>query len=295
MERICMYKRILVTGAAGQVGKALVQRHASLQGAAFFFTDKANLDITDADAVDTFVSENAIDMIVNCAAYTAVDKAEEERESAFAVNRDAVSYLAAAAKKYTAAMIHISTDYVFDGMAHRPLRETDRVNPQGIYGISKREGEEAIMQIAPEPAAIIRTSWVYDEQGHNFVNTILRLGKERETLSVVSDQIGTPTYAGDLAETILEMIKRPDMAEDGVEIYHYSNEGVCSWYDFAHAVFELSGIGCKVLPIPTEAYPTPAKRPAYSVLDKRKIKERYDIEVPHWRDSLKRSLKMRGA
>ena len=290
LVKICMHKRILVTGANGQVGKSLFRLHRVYSDAKFFFTDRNTLDITDRNAIEAFIDQKNIDMIINCAAYTAVDRAEEESEKAFAVNRDAVKHLAKVVKKYGAGLIHISTDYVFDGTAHTPLRETDHTNPQGVYAVSKKAGEQAILEISPQNTAIIRTSWVYDRESDNFVNTMLRLGKERASLNVVSDQVGTPTYAPDLAQAILEMIKKSDVVHKGVEIYHYSNEGVCSWYDFAHAIFEISEVTCQVLPIPTEAYPTPAKRPAYSVMDKRKIKKDYGFEIPHWRDSLRTCL-----
>ena len=285
-----MPKTVLVTGANGQVGgelrRLIEQKHLPDR---FLFTDKESLDITDQKAVERFITQNGVTHIVNCAAYTDVDGAEENEEAAFAVNRDGVKNLAEAAKAHDIRLIHISTDYVFDGTGHTPLKEDDTVNPQGVYARSKHAGEEAILQIAPKGALIIRTSWIYSALGHNFVKTMLRLAKERDTINVVDDQIGTPTYAADLAEAILQVLQS-DRFPEGVEIYHFSNEGNCSWYDFAQAVFELSGTKCRVNPIPTSAYPTPAKRPAYSVLSKEKIKRDYNLTIPYWREALKRCL-----
>jgi len=284
-----MAKRVLVTGANGQVGseiRAHVTAYREETEHQYFFTDRVELDITDREAVEAFVLQHGIDTIINCAAYTAVDKAEEEHALAYRINRDAAEGLAKIAKTTGAWLIHISTDYVFDGTAYRPLKETDPVNPQGVYGRSKLEGEDAIRRIAPEGALIIRTSWVYSSVGQNFVKTMLRLGSEREKIGVVYDQIGTPTYAADLAEAILSIMER-GRRKEGVDTLHYSNEGVCSWYDFAKSIFELRQLGCTIDPIATEAYPTPAKRPPYSVLDKSKIKEKYGIAIPYWRDSLK--------
>jgi dTDP-4-dehydrorhamnose reductase len=288
-----MHKRILVTGAKGQVGseiRILAESGAYDDDRQFFFTNRESLDITDRKALETFIVEHGIDTVINCAAYTAVDKAEEDATSAYSINRDAVTYLAEIARQRGLRLIHISTDYVFDGMHHKPLKEDDPTSPQGIYARSKYEGEEAIFEIAPAGAIIIRTSWVYNGEGQNFVNTMLRLGKERDTLNVVSDQVGTPTYAKDLARVIMCILDQKEKPKKHVSLYHYSNEGVCSWYDFAKAIFEMEDIVCDVNPIPTEAYPTPAKRPAYSVLDKTKIKQTYGLKIPYWRDALKECL-----
>jgi len=287
-----MPKTILVTGANGQVGREF-QRLA--QGATeeemhFYFTDKESLDITDKQAIASFVEKNPIDVIVNCAAYTAVDKAETEKALADKINHQAVAHLAQIAKEKQIQLVHISTDYVFDGTAHRPLHEQDKTNPQGIYAKSKHAGEEAILQCNPKGSIIIRTSWVYNHDSHNFLNTMLKLGKERESIHVVSDQIGTPTYARDLASDIMKILKKEADFTRDTQIYHYSNEGSCSWYDFAQAIFELTDMDCKVVPIATEAYPTPAKRPAYSVLNKDKIKKEYGLDIPYWRDALKACL-----
>jgi len=289
-----MHKQILVTGANGQVGRefqSLVSNNA-YEGMQFHFTDRDTLDITDKKSLEAYLEKYHIDTIVNCAAYTAVDKAEEEEELAYKVNRDAVRYMAELAKEKGISFIHISTDYVFDGKSHTPFKEDDGPNPQGIYARSKLAGEEAIIKTVPHGAMIIRTSWVYSSNGQNFVNTMLRLGTQRDTLNVVCDQIGTPTYARDLARAILTILSEQKVPHEGVEIYHYSNEGNCSWYDFAQAIFEIAEVDCKVSPVPTEAYPTPAKRPAYSVLNKEKIKESFHLDIPYWRDSLKSCLSL---
>jgi len=287
---------VLVTGANGQLGseiEALV-RHASptTQNSTFFFTDKDALDITDKDAVGSFCRDNAIDVIINCAAYTAVDRAEEEAAAADRINHLAVRHLAEIAKAQNIRLFHISTDYVFDGKNHRPYVETDPVNPQSVYGRTKLDGEKAIRRVAPPGAVIVRTSWVYSTYGNNFVKTMLRLGKERDELGVIFDQIGSPTYAHDLAKALLQIIQHSTFnTQHAVMIYHYSNEGVVSWYDFAKAVFELSKIDCRVRPIETEEYPTPAKRPHYSLLNKSKIKKEYNIDIPYWKNSLENMLK----
>lgn len=288
-----MFKNILVTGANGQLGQeisTLVQNDEHiLTEVNFFFTDRDTLDITHKQALDTFVSANNITTIINCAAYTAVDKAETDEVAADFVNRVAVENLAQISKDKNLQFIHVSTDYVFDGESYAPLDENAPTNPQGVYASTKLAGEEALMGINPDGAIIIRTSWVYSSFGQNFVHTMMRLGKERDMLSVVADQIGTPTYARDLAGAILSILSQP-MIMGNVEIYHYSNEGVASWYDFAKAIFEIGEITCEVNPIPTEAYPTPAKRPYYSVLDKAKIRTAYNLEIPYWRDSLKECI-----
>ena len=293
--RSSMNRNILITGANGQLGRefrALVENRERLEGAdRYYFTDRETLDITDKAAVERFVKENGIDTIINCAAYTAVDKAEEDVELAYLVNRDAVRNLAEVAKAYNVQLIHISTDYVFDGTSHTPLCERDAVNPQGVYAKSKLEGEEAIREVAPKGAMIIRTSWIYSSMGHNFVKTMLHVGSVRDEIRVVCDQIGTPTYARDLARAILAIIES-DNKHDEVKTYHYSNEGNCSWYDFAQAIFEIAQVDCKVKPISTHEYPTPAKRPSYSVLNKDKIKQEYNLEIPYWRDSLKSCISL---
>lgn len=290
-----MPKHILVTGAQGQLGSELQKlvnaREDKFEAYTFYFTDKENLDITDKEAVETYTTVHEIDTIINCAAYTAVDKAEEEQEMAMRVNRDAVKNLATVAKENDIFLIHISTDYVFDGSSHLPFIEEDSTNPQGVYGLSKLAGEEEILNISPSHALIIRASWVYNDNGYNFVNTMLELGQSKESINVVCDQIGTPTYARDLAEVILHIVvEEKTNPTTSVEIYHYSNEGSCSWYDFAKAIFEIQNISCKVNPINSDAYPTRVKRPHYSVLNKEKIKQKYTLEIPYWRDSLEACL-----
>ena len=287
-----MPKRIPVTGANGQLGSEL--RSLTLEHQErFTFVDRATLDLSSKQAITTYFESNDFDVIINCAAYTAVDKAETDETMAYAINHKAVETLAHIAKAKGIQLIQISTDYVFDGSHFKPYVENDPTNPQSVYGASKLAGEEAILNINPNNAIIIRTSWVYSSFGNNFVKTMLRLGRERESLGVIFDQVGTPTYARDLAQAILNIIKnqRPN-SQNSVEIYHYSNEGVCSWYDFAKAIFELSDIECKVNAIETKEYPTPATRPHYSLLNKSKIKKEYNIDIPYWKDSLKECLSL---
>jgi dTDP-4-dehydrorhamnose reductase len=294
---------ILVTGVNGQVGSEIRhlvdQRLLAIDHQHFYFTDKETLDITDPEAVENFVKTHAIDTIINAAAYTAVDKAEDDEINADRVNHLAIRYLAQAAKEHHAKLIHISTDYVFDGKNYKPYTEEDVTNPNGVYGATKLAGEKAIQEINPDNAIIIRTSWVYSSYGANFVKTMLRLGKERDSLGVIFDQVGTPTYAKDLAKAILEIVPQLNShserdSESEVEIYHYSNEGVASWYDFAKAIFELSDIACQVNPIETKEYPTPAARPHYSLLNKAKIKKVFEIDIPYWKNSLDNCLNVLG-
>ena len=293
MEKSCM-TNILVTGSRGQLGSELqyiVEKQlVDTTDMNFFFMDKASLDVTNHKLVRKFAVSNDINIIINCAAYTAVDKAEENLELADELNREAVKQLAKIAQDYDMGLIHISTDYVYDGTSYRPYTEDDPSNPQGIYSKTKLAGEHEIKQINPRNTIIIRTSWVYSSFGNNFVKTMLKLCKERDELDLISDQVGTPTYARDLAKAILHIIKYPKKQLNNIEIYHFSNEGGCSWYDFAKTIFELSNIECKVNPIDTEEYPTPAKRPYYSLLSKSKIKNDYNMTIPYWRDSLKECL-----
>ena len=287
-------KNILITGVSGQLGSEFRYLSGGMQDNQpvnkapdyfnFIFVTRKELDIENTLQVADFCKKNNINVIVNCAAYTAVDKAESEPEQAGAINHLAVKNLAKIAKEQKIKLIHISTDYVFDGTAHKPYKETDITNPQSIYGKSKLDGEQAMQTINPANSIIIRTSWVYSEFGNNFVKTMLRLGQERDELNVVCDQIGSPTNARNLAKAILEII--PQLTNDNVEIYQYSNVGVCSWYDFAQAIFEINNIKCQVKPIRSEAYPTLAKRPYYSVIDKGKIVEKFDLDIHHWRTSL---------
>jgi len=249
--------KILVTGANGQLGSELKDLSSIYPIDTFIFTDVAELNICNHTEVKEFIVKNEINIIINCAAYTAVDKAEEQENLANAINHLAVKNFANIAKEYNIKLIHVSTDYVFDGTNHVPYQETDKPNPQSVYGQTKLDGELAIQKINPANTIIIRTSWVYSNYGNNFVKTMLRLSNERNELGVIVDQIGTPTYARDLAKTILEIL--PKINNENVELFHYSNEGVCSWYDFAIAVFQISGINIKVNPIETLQYPTAAK------------------------------------
>lgn len=279
---------ILITGANGQLGSELKSLTKNTAQEHFFYTDVQELDITDHPAVLQFIENNSIDTIINCAAYTAVDKAESAFEISAALNHLAVENFAKIAKEKALKFIHISTDYVFDGNKCTPYNETDTPNPQSVYGETKLAGELAMQAINPKNSIIIRTSWVYSSFGANFVKTMLRLASEKATLGVILDQIGTPTYAGDLAKTILKIL--PKLNNEEVAVYHYSNEGVCSWYDFSKAIFEIKKIKIQVNPITSAAYPTAAKRPFYSVLNKNKLKTKFNIEIPYWRDALKRCL-----
>lgn len=279
--------KILVTGANGQLGNEMKNVLEKECPGITLYTDIQELDLLDAQAVELFVLKNDITHIVNCAAYTAVDRAEEDKAMCAAVNIDAVKNIANAADAVGAKIIHISTDYVFDGTAHRPYKESDKVNPMSQYGTTKRTGETALIALAPD-SIIIRTSWLYSPYGNNFVKTMIKLGEERTQLKVVCDQIGTPTYAKDLAKAIYAILISHQWVEG---IYHFSNEGACSWYDFTKSIHRIAGIKtCEVLPIPTEDYPTAAMRPAYSILNKSKIKATYGIEIPYWEESLQECI-----
>ncbi|WP_425236045.1 dTDP-4-dehydrorhamnose reductase [Ulvibacterium sp.] len=281
-------KTIWVIGANGQLGSEIRELAASQTGKTFVFTDVNELDITDHAAVARFVVENKIDALINCAAYTAVDKAETEVEKADAINHWAVANLAKIAKAEDLTFVHISTDYVFEGTASKPYTETDTPNPQSVYGRTKLDGENAILKINPARTLIIRTSWVYSSYGANFVKTMLRLGREREELNVVHDQVGRPTYAGDLAEAVLQLL--PLLKNKDVGIYHYANTGQCSWYEFANTIFKMAQLPVMTNPIPTTDYPTPAQRPMYSVLHTEKIKKDFGLEIPGWEEALERCL-----
>jgi dTDP-4-dehydrorhamnose reductase len=275
---------ILVTGSNGQLGSELKDLSSLYLNDTFIFTDVAELDICNHFDVKEYIVKNEINIIINCAAYTAVDKAEEQFKLSNKINNLAVKNFASIAKEYNIKLIHVSTDYVFDGTNHVPYQETDKPNPQSVYGQTKLDGELAIQKINPANTIIIRTSWVYSNYGNNFVKTMLRLGKEREELDVIFDQIGTPTNASDLGKAILTIL--PLIKNKNVEVFHYSSEGVCSWYDFAKSIFEIGGINVKVNAIETFQYRTAAKRPFYSVLNKSKIKNKFQIEIPNWKDSL---------
>jgi dTDP-4-dehydrorhamnose reductase len=275
--------KVLVTGSNGQLGSEIRELSASYPQYEFLFTDFPELDITDSKLVLAYFQQFKPDFVINCAAYTAVDKAETDETTAMSINCLGVENLAKACKEINARFIHVSTDYVFDGSQSIPYSETDPVNPIGKYGFTKLKGEEAVLQVAPD-AWIVRTSWLYSSYGANFVKTMLRLGNERSELKIVFDQVGSPTYAADLAKFILISLDKP--LTKGVEVFHFSNEGVASWYDFARKIMQIANLSCKVLPIKSSEYPSLVKRPNYSVLDKSKIKKALDIEIPHWEDSL---------
>ncbi len=276
--------KILITGAKGQLGNELRLLGTYFPDYELIFTDVDELDISDMQAVSAFFEKLQPDVVVNCAAYTAVDKAEKEPDLALKINALAVRNLSNACGEFDALLVHVSTDYIFNGKGHRPYVETDTPAPGSSYGKSKYAGETQ-MQSNCKNGIILRTSWLYSAFGNNFVKTILKYGKERGNLNVVFDQIGCPTYAKDLASVILEII--PKLKDhQGVEIFHYANEGVASWYDFAKTIIEFSGIQCTINPIETKDYPLPAPRPFYSVLNKAKFKERFGIAIPYWRDSV---------
>ena len=280
--------KILVTGSNGQLGMCIRDRVDLYPDFQFTFTDIKELDITNEEKLKSFIENLNPDAIINCAAYNAVDKAEEELGKAFLLNSTAVKNLAKISNDLDIFLIHLSSDFVFDGEKSEPYTELDKPNPLSVYGKSKLEGENQVKQYAKN-AIIIRTSWLYSKYGHNFVKTILRFAKERQTLNVVSDQIGTPTYAGDLAEAILQILVQ-DIILEGVHLFHYSNEGMASWYDFAKKIIEIENLDCSIKPISTSEYPTTAKRPEYSVLSKEKIKEQFNLSIPNWEDSLKKCL-----
>ncbi len=283
---------ILITGANGQLGTCFrALTHSSHH---FIFATSADLDITNRAAVNRFFEQHQIDWCINCAAYTAVDKAETEPEAARKINVTGTVNLAKACAKKNIPLIHFSTDYVYHSRQNTPYKETDPVSPKGVYARTKLAGERAALKVYPQGVMVIRTSWVYAPHGNNFVKTMLRLGAERPVLNVVFDQTGTPTYAPDLAEAVMTIIhkceQQPDLTPAIAGIWHYSNEGTTSWYDFAVAIMDIRQLPCKVQPIESSQYPTPAKRPAFSVLNKHKIKDVFGLEIPHWQESLKQYL-----
>lgn len=271
---------VVVTGASGQLGQALQYIAGSHPDITFHFASSSELDITDKSSITAYFSKHKPDACINAAAYTAVDKAESEPEKAFAVNVTGAKNVAEVCKEHDVLMLHISTDFVFDGTKKEPYTENDLSNPQSVYGSTKLQGEKEVQAIL-DKYYIIRTSWVYSQFGHNFMKTMIRLGNERDSLSVVNDQTGTPTNAVDLAQTLVAIIKS---GKNAYGIYNFSNEGSCTWYDFAKAIFEVNNITINLQPIPTSAYPTPAKRPEYSVLDKRKITATFNIVSNNWND-----------
>ncbi|NOX46430.1 MAG: dTDP-4-dehydrorhamnose reductase [Chlorobi bacterium] len=279
---------ILTTGANGQLGMSIRKNAPSYPGHRFTFTDFEELDITDFEKVKEFLSVNKFDVLINCAAYTAVDKAEEEKEKAQMLNVTAARDLARLTKMFNVFLIHISTDFIFDGKKKHAYTEEDQPNPLSVYGKTKADGENTIIDNAGN-AAIIRTSWLYSEYGDNFLKTIIRLASERESLNIVDDQTGTPTYATDLAKFILDVMPNMTQAK-GVGTYHYSNEGETSWYGFAKAIVKIKGISCAIYPIPTREYPLPATRPAFSVMSKEKIKSEFGVTIPTWENSLRECI-----
>ena len=279
---------ILITGANGQLGNEIKLLADTYPNHTYFFTDVQELNICDEQAVNEFVLTNVIQLIINCAAYTAVDSAEDHKDACDQINHIAPGYLAKAAQQNGAAMIQISTDYVFNGKSYLPYVETDLTCPESVYGYTKQAGEDAVLKACTQ-SVIIRTSWLYSTFGNNFVKTMLRLGRERDKLGVIFDQVGTPTYARDLAIAIFAILNK----EFVPGIYHFSNEGVCSWYDFTVAIHRIAGIeGCELLPLHSVDYPTKATRPHFSVLDKTKIKETYSVEIPHWEKSLAQCISL---
>jgi dTDP-4-dehydrorhamnose reductase len=281
---------ILITGASGQLGNELQNLSIEYPAYNFLFTTRKELPIEDKKAINIFFEQHQIQYCINCAAYTAVDKAESEKEKAFLINAHAAGFLADACNKHQTKFIHISTDYVYDESIKRPLKEDDAVAPLSVYGLSKLKGEELVLSKNPS-SLIIRTSWVYSAYGNNFVKTMLRLFKEKESINVINDQQGCPTYAADIASIIMEFINRMKVSEYS-GIVNYCNEGITTWFDFAVAIKEFVNTSCNVLPIQTSQYPTLAKRPQYSVLDTSKVKKMLEIDIPFWKDSLFKCMKM---
>lgn len=286
-----MPKHILVTGKNGQLGSSIAKIAKDYSQYKMSFMGRDELDLSQSKTITEYFQAKTFDAIINCAAYTAVDKAEAEPELADQLNHLAVKQLARVAKKHNAILIHISTDYVFNGLNHKPYVETDPVHPINVYGQTKLKGEQAIHAVKPK-GIIIRTSWLYSEFGNNFVKTILRLSKEKKNLNVIYDQVGSPTYAADLAKAIIDILSYPiKFAKESPDILHYSNEGIASWYDFAKTIFEMSNIDCRINPIESNVYSMPAKRPHYSVLNKFKVRKSFMLEIPYWKDSLWTCLK----
>ena len=309
-----MAAKILVTGANGQLGMALQELAPAYPLFEFIFTTRAQFSLDDFDAINNFIAQHQPQYFINCAAYTAVDKAESEKDLAYKINAEAAAIIAKACQENDVQLIHISTDYVFNGMGSTPYKEEDATDPVNFYGASKLEGEKKVMQFNPD-AIIIRTAWVYSEFGKNFVKTMLRLMADKDQINVVNDQTGTPTYAADLAEAILKIISTVESSSPHLPagqagslltthhspltthpgIYHFSNEGHISWYDFAVAIKEISGSACKVIPVSTSQYPTAARRPVYSVLDKTKIQQTFGVPLRDWKKSLAGCLqKLKG-
>ncbi len=284
--------KILIIGGEGQLGNSLTKLSKNESFAQFQTTTIDQLDLSKEENIEIFFEKQSFDYVVNCTAYTAVDKAENDQVTARLINAKAIQWIGRYAKLKGAGVIHISTDYVFSGESNLPLTTKDIVNPNSVYGITKAEGEQLLMK-ENKNSIIIRTSWLYSEYGSNFLKTMLKLGAEKEEIKVVFDQIGTPTYASDLASAILHILKTValDSTHFVPDVYHYSNEGVCSWYDFAQMIFKLAKVNCKIEAVRSDLFPTIAKRPAYSVMDKAKIKKQFNIAIPFWVDSLEKCLK----
>ncbi len=284
--------RVLITGSNGQLGSEIKELTTDYKNLECIFVDQSQLDICDAEALNSFIIDNHINSVINCAAYTSVDQAEENPKIAEQINEKVVLYLVNALEKVSGKLVHISTDYVFDGNHSYPYKESDPVSPISVYGKTKRAGELVVLNSSID-AIVIRTSWLYSTYSDNFVKLMLRLGNEKESLKVVFDQRGTPTYAKDLAKICLDILSDKNSVNISKKrsLYHYSNEGDTSWYDFATTIMKISNIDCKVIPIETKDYPTEAKRPMYSVLDKSKIKSDFNIKIPHWKDSLAYCIK----
>lgn len=276
-------KKILVTGANGQLGQCLKELSNTFSLLDFVFVDRSVLDISNKNQIDSIFKEGNYDFCINCAAYTAVDKAEEDKAKAYTINAEGAKYIAEACNKYNLTLVHISTDFVFNGQSNIPYNEKMDTDPISVYGKTKLEGEKVIQQVQKNHY-IIRTSWLYSEYGGNFVKTMLKLSEKRDKLNIINDQLGTPTYAKDLANAIIKIIESDKKAYG---VYNYSNQGVASWYDFAKAIFEIKKVNIYTGSITTKEYPTPAKRPHYSVLNKEKIIQTFNLEIPYWRDSLK--------
>ena len=285
--------KVLVTGANGQLGKSLrdiVSMHQT--SIVFIFTDRAQLDTSQTQNIKSYLDQHPVDVIVNCAAYTLVDQAESEIEIANQINHLSVKKLAELAQHRQIKLMHISTDYVFDGLSSKPYTEDEATNPLSVYGTTKLRGEQAVQTTMDHNALIIRTSWMYSEYGKNFVKTMLKLGLEKDQISVINDQIGSPTYALDLADVIMTILQSQHFRQANfkTQLYHYTNQGNCSWYDFAQTIFQMANIDCKVKPINTTQYPLPAMRPAYSVLNTKKIEQDFDLNIPRWKICLKRCI-----
>ncbi len=279
---------ILITGSNGQLGNEMQQAAVRFPDFNYIYTDVAELDICDKSALDAFVKANNVNVIVNCAAYTAVDKAEDDVELCYKINRDAVRNIAEVATENKVKVVHVSTDYVFDGTNYLPYTEDMPVCPATVYGKSKLEGEQVLLKNCKE-SVILRTAWLYSSFGNNFVKTMMKLGAERDSLGVIFDQVGTPTYAADLADAILQLLRNETFVPG---IYHFSDEGVCSWYDFTKTIHRMANITCDVKPIETKDYPARTPRPHFSVLNKSKIKSTYGISIPHWEVSLEKCIQL---